>query len=269
MLTENEHSLLLYLIEYGPKTKYSLEKETIAKNLFSSKGTISHLLGKLIGKMVVETKAPNTAHVRPKKLCHPTVFGLAYVVSEEIHKGPPSVYWDNERFHRVVGKNIELLPLIFGKWDLFIKEGVEDSARHRFYLSCSYLVDAQPMIMRETRDPRKWQPAFLKRAQHPIPEYQSDLFTTPLAEIFSAFFFNHSIVSVMKERTRVIVEHAVEENNIRWIEVCASDLEISEFVSKSWKLALESYSHTVSNLEKALDLLRHSGNQNPTGSSSL
>ncbi len=255
MLTDNEHLLLLYLIEHGSRTKYALEKETISKKLFGSKGTISHLLRKLIDKMVVETKTPDIKQVRPKKFHLPTIFGLAYIISEEIHEGPSSVYWDKERFHNMIRNNVELLPLIFGKWDLFVKEGVQDSALHRFYLSCRYLIDSQPMIMRKTPDPRNWQPAFLQRALHPNPEYQSDWFITPLDEIFSAYFFSHSIVSVMKERTRVVVERAVEQDNMRWIEICASDSEIHEFVSNSWKMALDSYSHTVRNLEKALELL--------------
>jgi len=64
----------------------------------------------------------------------------------------------------------------------------------------------------------------------------------------------------MKERTRVVVERAVEQNNMRWLEVCASDSEICKFVSNNWKVALDSYSHTVRNLEKALELLTISEN---------
>ena len=260
MLTENEQSLLLYLVEHGPKTQYTLEKEMIPKNLFSSKGTISHLLGKLVEKSVIEIKTPEIAQVRPKKPHHPTMFGLAYAVEDAIHNGPSSVFWDKRRFQNLIEHNRDLLPLVLGKWDVFVEEGVEENAIHRFWLSCRYLVEAQPTIMRESPDPQEWNPALLKRTQHPNPEYQSDWFTTPLDEIFTAYFYNHSIVSVRKERWRTAVERAVENSNKRWTEVCASDPEIYDFVSNSWKLALDSYSHTVGNLEKALELLISSKN---------
>lgn len=125
----------------------------------------------------------NDEYSRAVELLSLTVLGLATALLY------PQV---NENLSDVVKSWSSLLPLVLGKWDLFVRTGVEDLARRHLMIAALTLVRASLSI--------EW-------------EFE---YATPIdpAEIFRSNFYNPPEYGWLASETR-----------LKWIEVCAQDQE--------------------------------------------
>ena len=195
-ITSSEFKILRYIELNGPSTAYDMSKKKGEPPPVGSDKTAYTLLPRLVknGFLTVVTKKIKT---RLKKEYSLTVLGLSLVLDRT----------EPEECRHIIDRWAELVPLVTGKWSLFIKGGVEDRALRMLKIAASCVLDDVfhgPRDLGQSRD-------FVER--------------------FSREFYNP------------YHQYFTPEEDSRWIDACAQDSAVHDYLDG--KLAMIIGKHEI------------------------
>ncbi|MEM2431790.1 MAG: hypothetical protein QXX94_07550 [Candidatus Bathyarchaeia archaeon] len=134
-LVDKEKEVLRKLALEGLKTGYDLHS---SKEKIMSSSTWHYLRNSLIKKGLIEIKKEETFEIRgrKRKFYGLTLLGLCVVLSEEMKK---SLYNHKELLNKIAENWKDIVPSILGKWNIFVKNGLEREATFSLLVSASLI----------------------------------------------------------------------------------------------------------------------------------
>jgi len=223
-LQEKEKEVLLMLTIEGLKTGYDLHSGR--KKIISS-STWHYVRDSLIKKGLIEIKKEEPFRIRgrKRKFYGPTLRGIILVIAHLDEK-------DEKILNEIISKWSSLIPLVFGKWDLFSKEGIKKDAMDMlFHTSYLFLVSSDPL--------------FYKTLYQGLPlklEDPSLIFSLCFYEMILSLIVTSPHEPPLKWLSRDIrqeIEEKTKELRNKWLKCIVKDHEILTFVKMLIKDEME------------------------------
>lgn len=193
IISEINDRIVIDLAKNGPAVGYQVAKRTGIARSSTYKG-----LKQLLEQGIVERHdVPECKGILKKKEYSLTVRGLveAFASTKE------------EEWQSIIKKWPDLIPLVTGKWDIFVSAGVEDLAWKKLIRASSDIAIGIKFYQ------------YTMDSDGPIDR----------AEEFHHRFYDPELE--LKDR----------EERLKWAEVCASDPDVRDYLIVKWTMIIESY----------------------------